>query len=107
MGFRQWSDRAAEVGLDRDAINIRVVRKGDNRAPVIIVDQRLSPGSEQDADARFLPLHPADKSLQFTFVLGEFGAGVRGLGKGTVAPIIVATGQRAAIENVPGYHASS
>jgi len=76
MGSKEIVEWTAEIGLNRDAINMRHVGKGAHQAPIVPVGESLTPRGDENANALLLRGYPLGEALQFLFVLVKLGASV-------------------------------
>lgn len=90
--------RAGEVGLDGDLLDVGDVAEGDQGLLIAAMDERLAPGGEEQAQPPpGVALHPGDEARQRLRVSLALGGGLWMLGLRAVGASVIATGERAAI----------
>src|SRR5579871_204863 len=90
---------AGEVRLDGCLLHMRQIRQHYQRILIALTDQRLPPGRKEDRDPILRSAcDPPYEPLQGTTIRSMLRVGLLMLGEGAIDAAVVATGERAAIE---------
>ncbi|GAB4588897.1 hypothetical protein Ntsu_67290 [Nocardia sp. IFM 10818] len=110
IGFGEPVGAAAEVGLDGHAFDMRLVGQVDQGAPIPGADEALTPRGEEDRQpVAGLPPGPGGEAVEGVAVGAQLSGRVPALGERAIRAVIVAGGQRAAIQQgqIHGRYRSS